>query len=110
MVLRDNKNLVIHDEEFTLTTVVQYTNGTDLVDSQDIYVLEPDITMRSFVSNETNVGDPGMVFIKDNNTAVQTSATFLVKLTYCTSTYYNLGKTICHLNAWTGGNAIILLY
>ena len=49
----------MRDEEFTFHTTVMYTNGDDLVQSQDIAVLEPDIYMIMNLTNSSNIGDSG---------------------------------------------------
>ena len=36
-----------------------YTNGPDLEQTEDIVVIEPDITMNIRVANRSQVGDPG---------------------------------------------------
>ena len=59
LVLLDNEDLVSRDEEHEFQTTVMYTNGPDLEQTEDIVVIEPDITMNIRVANRSQIGDPG---------------------------------------------------
>ncbi|XP_033113002.1 uncharacterized protein LOC117113693 [Anneissia japonica] len=77
VVLLDEKDEAVKDTEHTLTTVVTYTNGEDLIQQQTITVTEPDIHLHLKVANASTDADPGEIFqyyLRVNHSDVSQSA------------------------------------